>query len=242
MALAQGLSTNLIEIAWKSQVHLLHPSPAAYSAIMGDVAMWTGVVTASLMLLSPTLFRLWKWKGVALATPRFMMATGIPFFVGSVAFALAHPAAGAASAASALRLLVGVGAVLQVFAKGAKFSMFKPAEEMVYIGLDEESRTKGKAAIDVAGAQTGKSLGSALQQVLLLVAAGNMVKSLPFMAVAYFAILAAWKGAVVRLDTLHVCAFSMDEDEEGEEGAGLGPGGSEGARALVPPPQAAPAA
>ena len=54
---------------------------------------------------------------------------------------------------------------LQVFAKGAKFSMFKPAEEMVYIGLDEQSRTKGKAAIDVAGAQTGKSMGSMLQQV-----------------------------------------------------------------------------
>ena len=43
--------------------------------------------------------------------------------------------------------------------------MFKPAEEMVYIGLDEQSRTKGKAAIDVAGAQTGKSIGSVLQQV-----------------------------------------------------------------------------
>lgn len=43
--------------------------------------------------------------------------------------------------------------------------MFKPAEEMVYIGLDEQSRTKGKAAIDVVGAQTGKSLASMLQQV-----------------------------------------------------------------------------
>lgn len=36
---------------------------------------------------------------------------------------------------------------------------------MVYIGLDEESRTKGKAAIDVVGAQTGKSTSSVLQQV-----------------------------------------------------------------------------
>jgi ATP/ADP translocase len=62
----------------------------------------------------------------------------------------------------------------QVFSKGAKFSMFKPAEEMVYIGLDEESRTKGKAAIDVVGAQTGKSLGSVLQQALLLATGGVM--------------------------------------------------------------------
>lgn len=64
--------------------------------------------------------------------------------------------------------------LMQVFSKGAKFSMFKPAEEMVYIGLDEESRTKGKAAIDVVGAQTGKSIGSVLQQALLLATGGVM--------------------------------------------------------------------
>ncbi len=42
-----------------------------------------------------------------------------------------------------LKALVITGAVLQVVARGAKFSLFKPAEEMVYIGLDDESRTKG---------------------------------------------------------------------------------------------------
>lgn len=31
----------------------------------------------------------------------------------------------------------------QVFAKCAKLSIFKPAEEMVYIDLDEQSRTQG---------------------------------------------------------------------------------------------------
>ena len=31
MALAQGLSTNLLDVAWKSHLHMLHPSPAAYS-------------------------------------------------------------------------------------------------------------------------------------------------------------------------------------------------------------------
>ena len=36
---------------------------------------------------------------------------------------------------------------------------------MVYIGLDAGSRTQGKAAVDVLGAQTGKSGGSVLQQV-----------------------------------------------------------------------------
>jgi AAA family ATP:ADP antiporter len=51
------------------------------------------------------------------------------------------------------------GALLYVFGKGAKFSLFKPAEEMVYITLDEDGRTRGKAAIDVVGSQVGGVVG-----------------------------------------------------------------------------------
>ena len=209
---------------------------------MGDVAMWTGLVTGSLMLLSPTLFRLWRWHGVAGATPRFMLAAGRPFFAGSALFAAVYPASAFAvasavtgstgptpAATAALKALVAVGALLLVFYKGAKFSMFKPAEEMVYIGLDEKSRTKGKAAIDVAGAQTGKSVGSVLQQVVLVASAGSMAAALPVMALAFFGILTAWKRSVDRLDTLHVCAFSSQDEEEEEEGGEEGGEGEGGA-------------
>jgi AAA family ATP:ADP antiporter len=37
------------------------------------------------------------------------------------------------------------GALLYVIERAAKFSLFKPAEEMVYITLNEESRTKARA-------------------------------------------------------------------------------------------------
>jgi ATP/ADP translocase len=72
-------------------------------------------------------------------------------------FGHAVAAAGASAAGPAgvalLQGLVVFGALLYVFGKGAKFSLFKPAEEMVYITLDEDGRTRGKAAIDVVGAQ-----------------------------------------------------------------------------------------
>lgn len=93
-------------------------------------------------------------------------------------------------------MLVLSGAVIQVFAKGTKFSMFKPAEEMVYITLDEESRTKGKAAIDVVGAQSGKAISSVLQQLLLLITGGVMAGTLPVMAIAFFLMIRRWSAAV----------------------------------------------
>lgn len=75
-------------------------------------------------------------------------------------FGHAVAAGGAAAAGPAgvalLQALVIFGALLYVFGRGAKFSLFKPAEEMVYITLDEDGRTRGKAAIDVVGAQVCK--------------------------------------------------------------------------------------
>lgn len=56
--------------------------------------------------------------------------------------------------------------------------------------------------------------------MLLVLSSGSLVKSLPVMAVAYFAILRAWSRSVVTLATLHVCAFTthtIDEDSDGEE-------------------------
>ena len=92
-----------------------HTLVPALQAFMGEVAMWTGIVTGTFMFASPILFDRLGWQGVASVTPRFMLWAGMPFFAGISLYAL-WPARSGFGAVATLRILVLGGAMLQVSA------------------------------------------------------------------------------------------------------------------------------
>lgn len=197
MAIAQGLTTRILEVSWKTYLHMMCQSPVEYAAFLGDVAAMTGLSTALLMIFSPLLFELMGWVGVASATPNIMLIGGIPFFIACMVYSFGGAAVGSVLS---LKTVVIAGAVLHVFARGAKFSLFKPSEEMVYIGLDDASRTSGKAAVDVVGAQSGKSISSFLQQLLLIFLSGGSVSGIiPVLALTFVTMLGQWKRSIREL-------------------------------------------
>jgi AAA family ATP:ADP antiporter len=199
MSVSQGLSSILFQVAWKGQLRILHPSPQAYSAFMGDVQLMSGALTCVLMLAAPWLFKKLGWAGTLSVTPKSAMVLGWAFF----GFSIWAAAAGFLVQTSPwLPVLVWGGSILYVIERAAKFSLFKPAEEMVYITLDDESRTKGKAAVDVLGAQVGKTGGSFMQQGLLLWC-GTIVAALPALLTAHSFIVVMWLWAVKELDDMH---------------------------------------
>lgn len=76
--------------------------------------MWTGLVTGTLMFVSPVLFDRLGWRGVAGATPTFMLWAGMPFFAGIVMYTLLPATAATTLGPAMLRTLVIVGAIIQV--------------------------------------------------------------------------------------------------------------------------------
>ncbi|PIA65407.1 hypothetical protein AQUCO_00100710v1 [Aquilegia coerulea] len=116
---------------------------------------------------------------------------------------------------------VYVGALQNIFSKSAKYSLFDPCKEMAYIPLDEETKVKGKAAIDVVCNPLGKSGGALIQQFMILTF-GSLANSTPYLGGVLLLIVFAWLGAARSLDSQFTALRREDEElEEMEKRAAL---------------------
>ncbi|MGR3952281.1 MAG: NTP/NDP exchange transporter [Chlamydia sp.] len=197
LVISYGVSINLVEVTWKSQLKLQYPNANDYSAFMGKFSAVTGAVTIFMMLFVGGNAIRRGWGFAAMITPVVLLVTGVAFF----AFVLFRDSLGgyiAALGTTPLMLAVLFGAAQNIMSKSAKYSLFDPTKEMAYIPLDQELKVKGKAAVDVVGARLGKSGGSLAQQLLLLMF-GSIAAITPYIAIILFAIIAVWIVAVRSL-------------------------------------------
>merc|ERR1719159_2111010 len=211
LVIGYGMSINLVEVTWKSKLRQQFPDPNAYSAFMGNFATATGATTIIMMLVGRQVLSRFGWGAAALVTPTMMLGTGVVFFS-----LILQPGAWAPFTAlfglTPLMCAVVVGAAQNVLTKSAKYGMFDPCKEIAYIPLNQEQKTKGKAAIDVVGNPLGKSGGAFIQQ-FLIVTCGSLAASAPFLAVLLGLIVVSWIQAARSL------AVEFKEVSEAQEKA-----------------------
>ncbi|KAJ6696182.1 hypothetical protein OIU79_010874 [Salix purpurea] len=213
LVVAYGISINLVEVTWKSKLKAQFPSPNEYSAFMGDFSTATGIATFTMMLLSQFIFEKYGWGAAAKITPTVLLLTGVGFFS---LILFGGPLAPTLTQFGMTPLLaaVYVGAMQNIFSKSAKYSLFDPCKEMAYIPLDEDTKVKGKAAIDVVCNPLGKSGGALIQQFMILTF-GSLANSTPYLGGILLVIVLAWLGAAKSLDT-QFTALRQEEELEKE--------------------------
>ena len=203
LVIAYGVAINLVEVTWKSQLKVMYTDANhkfdsnGYSAFMGNFSTITGFVTILMMLFVGGNMIRRGWGFAAMITPVVLLITGAGFF-GFIVFKENLAGYIAALGSTPLALAVLFGTIQNIMSKSAKYSLFDPTKEMAYIPLDQESKVKGKAAIDVVGARLGKSGGSLVQQGLV-VTFGSIAAITPYVAVILFGIIFAWILAVKSL-------------------------------------------
>lgn len=203
LVVSYGIAINLVEVTWKNQLKILFQGNAnEYSAFMGEFSFLTGAVTILMMLfVSSNVIRRFGWSIAAQITPIVLLVTGVGFF-SFIIFKDSLAGFIAMFGTSPLMLAVLFGQAQNIMSKSTKYSLFDPTKEMAYVPLDQESKVKGKAAIDVVGARLGKSGGALINQGLIL-AFGSISVITPYVAGILFLIIFAWIWGARRLGQLY---------------------------------------
>jgi len=193
MVLGCAIASNLIEIAWKCELQSFCQGEAQFTQLMGYFSIFTGVFTILLAFLCSYLLRIKGWLFGALLPPIFTLIVGVSFF--GILILQSHFRILDSMGYLGSFLIPLIGSLQNVVGKSIKFSLFDPTKEMAFIPLDIESRTKGKAAIDLLGVRMGKSVGSLFHQSVAI-GLGSFEAALGLYLGFFLLILAMWiKGA-----------------------------------------------
>ena len=208
LIMAYGVTINLIEVQWKNQLGLYFAgNKAGYNAFMGNFSTLSGVfIIVFGWLVGSNILRRLSWFSAAVITPLAITAGGVIFF----AFIFAREWVDFILQAMATNPIVAasfLGAGIVIVSKGIKYSLFDATKEMAYIPLDDELKTKGKAAVDVIGGRAGKAGGAFVQSNLQMVFAATAISTganavsitAPYAFAVFLAVCVMWLFAVKGL-------------------------------------------
>jgi AAA family ATP:ADP antiporter len=209
LVLCYGIFISLFEAVAKSQVAKLTAvvGREALSQVYGYQGIANGILSIGFVFISGWLSKK-SWKFTASITPTIaIICTGLFFiflFSGSTVTAI-FGGKGQIDITKILWITVIFGIANQVMIKAAKYIMFDSTCNQAYIPLDEESKIKGKAAVDGVGSRLGKSFGSLLLSapyIGLVDIFGSIDNSKIFIAILIIIALFVWIKSVGSLSKI----------------------------------------
>lgn len=214
MLICYGFAINLVEGPWKSEAAKIYKTPTEFAAFVGSYLSYTGILTIIFVLLGSNIVRKLGWMAAAIITPIMVLVTGFAFFSITNFAPIALLMMVSFSFSDPIMLAVIMGAIQNVLSKSSKYTLFDSTKEMSYVPLDEELKTKGKAAADMIGVKLGKSSSALLQAMIFIIIPSATYTSIsPFLMCVFAVICVIWIWAVVQLNKEYKVACSGHENE-----------------------------
>lgn len=191
LIMAYGVAINLVEVQWKHQLGLWYAGDkGGYNWFMGQFSTITGIVTILFgLFVGSNILRSVSWFKAAIITPLVITIGGVVFFFFVFSETFIEFILKNLSSVSTVTAATFLGAFIVIASKAIKYILFDATKEMAYIPLDEELKSKGKAAVDVIGGRTGKAGGAFTQSTLLILFATKDVVAIAPQAFIVFAVV-----------------------------------------------------
>ena len=201
LLICYGIAINMVEGPWKAEAAKIYKTPTEFATFIGRYLSYTGILTIFFVLLGSNIVRVLGWLSAAIITPLMVLVTGLGFFVVAnfdpvatfmmVSFAFTDP----------IMLAIVIGAIQNVLSKSSKYTLFDSTKEMSYVPLDEQLKTRGKAAADMIGTKLGKSASALLQSMIFVIFPAATYSSISVFLMCVFTLVCIiWVWAVVELN------------------------------------------
>ncbi len=196
MVIGYGLSVNMVEVAWKALLKLKFPDPGDFQAFMGRLQSIIGLFAMLMAFFAGgNVIRKFGWLISAQFTPIILgffslLFFGLCLFQKNLALIAGGP----------LTILVLIGTLHNISCKSMKYVFFDPTKEMAYIPMDQETKVKGKAAVDVVAARFGKSGSSWIQTGMIeFIGSGSILGVVNLLLPCVTIAVVSWMIAIFSL-------------------------------------------
>lgn len=216
LVVAYNIVYNMADVLWTEQVRQHYPEAGEFNTYINQVATWTGVfATLSALLLSGNVIRRYGWTATALITPGIWVATSIGFltcllFSSNMQF---NEIIAGFCGVPVYSLILIFGSAQICLGRAAKYTVFDESKEIAFIPLSKEEQRKGKAVVDGIASRFGKSGGSLMIQVLIIIC-GELMLTIPYVTATFIVVFALWLYAVRNLGRLVSNTIDREIDRE----------------------------
>lgn len=196
-----GFTVHLLDATWKAQIKEVHTTTNEYAKFVSICILCTGLVIPFMTIIGRALMSIYGWFAVAIITPIIITTSGILFFILITCNKVVLSMLDFHTVISPITVAIMIGAIQNAIVKGARYSIWDTSKEMLYIPLDNELKTKGKAAVDVISAKIGKSSsGFIVSLIFTLFPTASYTSIAPALMFVFMIVCTVWIFAVKKIN------------------------------------------
>ena len=209
LVMGYGIAINFGEVVLKAHMKEAFDGPG-YASMQGNISIFTGVFSIFITIIGAFILRTCKWKTSAAITPLIFLILGGTFFV----LVLYRQFISAQIfGISSLIFATWFGIIQDALCKSIKYSLFDTTKSMAYLPLDEDTKTKGQAAVEVIGGRAGKAGASFIQQIMYGIVP-NIMAHVVTVAGIFAVTVVVWTASVFSLSKKYESAVKATNEEK----------------------------